>query len=136
MSYADGAYMGGSHMALASGAFLYDMGYGAWNPIAAHMTPPCEMFECELLHGTLEPAADAHHGASRSAIFSMCTHVVVLCALNDETRGLVDGKHISLMPTVGADGTPCGNHLVNMARGGIVVEEEAAACLQEGSLSS
>ena len=74
MSYADGAYMGGSHMALASGAFLYDMGYGAWNPIAAHMKPPCEMFECELLHGTLEPAADAHHGASRSAIFSMCTH--------------------------------------------------------------
>ena len=31
---------------------------------------------------------------------------------------------------VAADGAPCGSHLFNMARGGIVVEDDAAACLQ------
>ena len=48
MSYGHGAYMDRSHMALASGAFLYDMGYGAWNPIATHMTAPCELCTYEL----------------------------------------------------------------------------------------
>lgn len=35
----------------------------------------------------------------------------------------------------GLDGTPCGSHLVNMARGGIVVEEDAAAALNEGQVN-
>jgi phosphoglycerate dehydrogenase-like enzyme len=69
-------------------------------------------------------------------LFSSCSHVVVLCALNEETRGLVDRNRVDLMPTTGADGTLCGSHLFNMARGGIVVEEAVAAALQDGTLST
>ena len=38
------------------------------------------------------------------------------------------------MQQYGADGTLCGAHLFNVARGGIVVEADAAACLQDGSV--
>lgn len=74
--------------------------------------------------------------ASEAELFSSCTHLVVLCALNDETRGLVDRNRMELMPQRGLDGTPCGAHLFNMARGGIVVEADAAEALREGVLSS
>ena len=54
------------------------------------------------------------------------SHVVILCALTDETRELIDHSMLERMPQQGADGTPCGSHLVNMARGGIVVEEDVS----------
>eukprot|EP00966_Prymnesium_polylepis_P115010 2658308-Prymnesium_polylepis.1 len=55
---------------------------------------------------------------SPEALFGSCSHVAVLCALNEQTRGLVDRAMLERMPRVGADGTPCGAHVVNMARGG------------------
>ena len=77
---------------------------------------------------TIEPSVES--------LFSECSHVVVLCALTDETRELIDRRMLERMPQLGADGTPCGSHLVNMARGGIVVEEDAATALGEGVLST
>ena len=74
--------------------------------------------------------------SSSAELFASCTHVAVLCSLSDETRGLVDRGVIESMPTVGADGTPCGSHLFNLARGGIVVEEDAAGALEDGTLGS
>ncbi|KAL3909985.1 MAG: hypothetical protein SGPRY_009224 [Prymnesium sp.] len=102
-----------------------------------------------------QAAADfgVHIEATAEDLFSKCTHVVVLCSLNDETRGLVNRRMLDLMPQAnqrsmrvrvayfsdyvqeGLDGTPCGSHLVNMARGGIVVEEDAAAALNEGQVN-
>lgn len=73
---------------------------------------------------------------SHSDLFSTCTHIVVLCSLNDETRGLVDYNKMELMPMCGPDGTLCGRHLFNMARGGIVVEADAAQALMDGTLGS
>jgi len=69
-------------------------------------------------------------------LVAACTHVAVLCALTPETRGLVDKLMLSRMPHIGADGTPCGAHLVNMARGGIVIEEDAAVALNDGTLTT
>ena len=43
---------------------------------------------------------------------------------------------LARMPARGADGAACGAHLVNMARGGIVVEDDAAAALASGTLRS
>ena len=74
--------------------------------------------------------------ADDAELFSSCSHIVVLCALKESTRGLVDRNRIELMPQRGLDGTPCGAHLFNMARGGIVVEEDAANLLRDGTLSS
>ena len=65
---------------------------------------------------------------------SRSSHVAVVCALSDETRRLVDAPLIRAMQQYGADGTLCGAHLFNVARGGIVVEADAAACLQDGSV--
>lgn len=73
---------------------------------------------------------------SVTELLRSCTHVVVLCALSSETRGLINSDRIKLLPQVGADGTPCGAHLFNMARGGIVVENDAAAALVDGTLST
>ena len=72
---------------------------------------------------------------SVAALLSACTHVVVLSALTEETRGLIDRNKMDLMAQRGADGTPCGAHLFNMARGGIVVETDAAAALLDGTLA-
>ena len=69
-------------------------------------------------------------------LFAKCTHVVVMCALNERTRGLVCRRRIALMPQRGMDGTYCGSHLFNMARGGIVVEADVAKALQAGSLNT
>ena len=60
--------------------------------------------------------------------------MAVACALSDDTRRLVDAPLIRAMQQYGADGTLCGAHLFNVARGGIVVEADAAACLQDGSV--
>ena len=65
-----------------------------------------------------------------------CTHVAVLCSLTEETRGLVDRRRMALMPKKGLDGTLCGAHLFNLARGGIVVEADVVSALATGDLST
>ena len=74
--------------------------------------------------------------ASPEELFAACTHVSVHCALTERTAALVDASMLARMPQAAADGTPCGAHLVNMARGGIVVEADAAAALGSGTLRS
>lgn len=69
-------------------------------------------------------------------VFTTCTHISIHCNLTDETYHLADARKISLMPGVGADGIPCGNHLVNCARGGVVDEVAALAALESGQLAS
>ena len=68
---------------------------------------------------------------SPQALFARSTHVVLSCPLNDGTRNLVNRDLIESMPS-----EDCGRHLVNVARGGIAVEADIAACLAEGSLTS
>ena len=43
---------------------------------------------------------------------------------------------ISLMPHKGNDGTQCGNHIVNCARGGIIDEDDLYRALSNGLLAS
>ncbi|MED5231430.1 MAG: hydroxyacid dehydrogenase [Candidatus Thermoplasmatota archaeon] len=70
------------------------------------------------------------------SLFKQCTHISVHCNLSDETKHLVNLDRISIMPGIGADGTPCGNHIVNCARGGIVDEESVLIALESGMLTS
>ena len=69
-------------------------------------------------------------------IFEECTHISVHCNLSNETSHLVNLERISMMPGIGADGTPCGNHIVNCARGGIVDEDAVLDALESGILTS
>ena len=69
-------------------------------------------------------------------VFSRCTHITIHCQHNSETHHLVNKEMISKMPQIGADGTKCGNHIVNCARGGIVNESDLLDALESGQLSS
>ena len=69
-------------------------------------------------------------------LFRLCTHISIHCNLSPETHHLVNSERLSMMPGVGADGTACGNHIVNCARGGIVDEAAVLAALETGQLSS
>ena len=71
-----------------------------------------------------------------NAVFSMCTHISVHCNHTGETHHLVNEDRLNLMPQIGADGTPCGNHIVNCARGGIVDEHATLSALESGKLTS
>lgn len=73
---------------------------------------------------------------SVDSLFSTCTHISIHCNLTDETHHLVNLERIRMMPKVGSDGIPCGNHIVNCARGGIVDEDEAYEALQSSELTS
>jgi len=70
------------------------------------------------------------------ALFSNCTHVSIHCNLTDETYHLVNSERISMMPKIGRDGSGCGNHIINCARGGIVDENAVAQALDAGDLTS
>ncbi len=69
-------------------------------------------------------------------VFSRCTHIAIHCQHNSETHHLVNSEMIAKMPNIGADGTRCGSHIVNCARGGIVKEDDLLDALESGQLSS
>ena len=69
-------------------------------------------------------------------VFRLCTHIAIHCNLTDETQHLVNTETLGMMPTIGADGTECGNHLVSCARGGIVSEADVLVALENGTLTS
>ena len=70
------------------------------------------------------------------SLFKACTHISVHCNLSQDTHHLVNSDRLAMMPGVGADGTVCGNYLVNCARGGIVDEAAVLDALNSGILSS
>lgn len=71
-----------------------------------------------------------------NTLFQTCTHISVHCNYNEETHHLVNAERIALMPGKSPDGIPCGNHIVNCARGGIIDEEALLEALQSGKVAS
>ncbi|MFD0390379.1 NAD(P)-dependent oxidoreductase [Tistrella bauzanensis] len=65
-------------------------------------------------------------GLDRVIATSGC--LVNLLPLTDETRGLIDARRLAQMPA--------GSHLVNVARGGHVIEDDLLAALDSGHLAS
>ena len=70
------------------------------------------------------------------SLFRACTHISVHCNLSEDTHHLVNRERLEMMPDIGADGTACGSHIVNCARGGIVDEAAVLDALDSGILSS
>ena len=81
-------------------------------------------------------AQDTRLHKTVDALFSNCTHVSIHCNLSEETYHLVNAERIASMPQIGKDGSRCGNHIINCARGGIVDESAVEAALASGQLSS
>ncbi len=61
------------------------------------------------------------------AILPRTDWLVLACPLTQRTRGLVDGAALALLPP--------GAHLVNVARGEVVVEADLVAALRSGALA-
>lgn len=91
-------------------------------------SPSASQAEASALGVTLQPGLDE--------LFSTCTHVSLHCELNARTAHAVCARRLALMPSVAPDGTACGSHLINLARGGIVDEDAAADALRDGTLAS
>ena len=70
------------------------------------------------------------------SLFSSCTHITIHCAHTPETHHLVNSERLKLMPGVAPDGTVCGNHLVNISRGGVADEQALFEALTNGTLST
>ena len=69
-------------------------------------------------------------------LFRNCTHISIHCNLNENTYHLVNEERINMMPEYGFDGSKCGRHIVNCARGGIIDEEATFNALSNGLLMS
>ena len=69
-------------------------------------------------------------------VFRSCTHISVHCNHSNDTHHLVNANRLAMMPGTAPDGTPCGNHVVNCARGGIVDEVAVLKALEDGTLAS
>lgn len=85
-----------------------------------------------------EVAADEHCQLHDDIddVFRLCTHISIHCNLTDETHHLVNAERMKMMPGVGIDNVPCGNHIVNCARGGIVDEVALLEALESGTIAS
>ena len=53
--------------------------------------------------------------------------LILACPLTETTRGLIDARALALLPP--------GRHLINVSRGGVVVEEALLAALRSGHLA-
>ena len=69
-------------------------------------------------------------------LFQNCTHISIHCNFTDETHHLVNAERMALMPGKSRDGIPCGNHIVNCARGSIIDEEALLEALKSGQIAS
>ncbi len=85
-----------------------------------------------------EVAADKHCQLHDEIdeVFRLCTHISIHCNLTAETHHLVNAERMKMMPGIGIDNVPCGNHIVNCARGGIVDEVALLEALESGIVAS
>ena len=88
------------------------------------------------LKDDLAKGSDVVRHDSVESLFSSCTHISIHCALTESTRGMVNYDLMQLMPDVSPDGTVCGRHIVNCARGGILNESDAHRLLDSGHIRS
>jgi glyoxylate/hydroxypyruvate reductase A len=80
------------------------------------------------------PDLTTFSGDEGLATFLARTDILVcLLPLTDDTRGLIDRK---LLGGLARDGRVGGAHLINAGRGGLQVESDILACLDEGLLAS
>ncbi|MEU7892079.1 NAD(P)-dependent oxidoreductase [Nonomuraea sp. NPDC049152] len=102
-----------------SGSRVGIVGYG---PIGEHCARLFEAFGCQVSHWTRTPRGAGY--APLDEVVATSDVLVVVIALSDETRGLVDPAAMRK-----------GAYLVNAARGGVVDQRALAAALREGHLA-
>lgn len=88
-----------------------------------------EAFGCNVAYASTSGKArkENYEQMSLEALLGWADVISVHCPLNDTTRGLIDTEQINLMKSSAL--------IVNVARGGIVVEEAVRKALDEGKIA-
>ncbi|GAA2404489.1 NAD(P)-dependent oxidoreductase [Nonomuraea africana] len=102
-----------------SGSRVGVVGYG---PIGEECARLFRALGCQVSHWTRTPRGEGY--APLEEVVATADVLVVVIALSDETRGLVDPARMKK-----------GAFLVNAARGGVVDQQTLAAALREGHLA-
>ncbi len=90
-------------------------------------------FDCTILYNKRTPLPEAEEAAlgvryrPLDQMLAECDILVLTCPLTPETAGLINAEKLALMKP--------GSLLVNVARGGIVVEADLVAALNSGHLA-
>lgn len=100
------------------GRYVGLIGYGR---IGRNIARWCFAFGAHALAN--DPHVETLHSYPLKKLFKECDAIVVCCALNDETRGLITGDLLRLMQPRAI--------LVNTARGEVIVEDDLVEVLQE-----
>ena len=116
------------HALLLSGKTVGIVGLGA---IGRGVARRLAGFDCRILYHNRRPLPETESAGATwrplDALLAESDVVSLNCPLSPETRGLLDARRLALMrPTA---------LLVNVARGGIVVEADLVAALREGRLA-
>lgn len=70
----------------------------------------------------------SHHGADGlTAMLGRCRYLVNVLPLTDGTRGIINAETLARMPK--------GSHVINLGRGGHVVDEDLLAALESGHVA-
>lgn len=88
-----------------------------------------EAFGCKVAYASTSGAVrkEAYEQMTLDELLAWADVISVHCPLNDATRGLIDSEQISKMKPTAL--------IVNVARGGIVVEEAVRRALDEGKIA-
>ena len=88
-----------------------------------------EAFGCKVAYASTSGSSrkEGYEQKDLNDLLAWADVISVHCPLNDTTRGLIDNEKISLMKPTAL--------IVNVARGGIVVEEAVRKALDEGRLA-
>lgn len=88
-----------------------------------------EAFGCKVAYASTSGSSreEAFECKDLNDLLAWADVISIHCPLNDTTRGLIDNEKISLMKPTAL--------IVNVARGGIVVEEAVRKALDEGRLA-
>lgn len=88
-----------------------------------------EAFGCKVAYSSTSGVArnEAYPQMALNELLAWADVISVHCPLNDTTRGMIDTEEIALMKPTAL--------IVNVARGGIVVEEAVSRALNEGKLA-
>ena len=100
-----------------------------WGPIARTLQPLLSLLGLRVIvvRQSAAPAAAGVPAVPFTALHSVlpgADWLVLCCPLNEQTRGLVDGQALQLLPR--------GAHVVNVARGEVLVEAALIEALQSG----
>ncbi len=103
-----------------------------WGPIAQALQPHLALLGMNVIvvRRSAAPAAPGVRSVSHGQLHSVLPRadwLLLACPLTAETRGLIDAAALARLPA--------GAHVINVARGEVVVEAALVAALQSGHLA-